>query len=166
MNIIVNVSQNWAIGKNNSLLFHISQDMKFFKSHTVGNTVIMGRKTLDSLPGGRALPNRKNIVLTHDLSFSRENVTVCHDIDELKKEIKDIDTNSVYVIGGESLYRQLLPLCDTAYVTKVKASVPDADAFMVDLDEASEWDVITPVELLNENGIEFAFLTYKRIPKN
>lgn len=163
MNIIVNTDKNWAIGKDNKLLFHISQDMKFFKSHTQNNTVVMGRKTLDSLPGGRALPNRTNIVLTGNKDFERENVTVCHTIEEIKEAIKDIPSESIYIIGGQSLYTALLPLCDTAYVTKVDSIAEDADAFMVNLDEQPDWTVAEESETFNEKGYDFKFVTYKRI---
>lgn len=163
MNIIVNVSENWGIGKNNELLFHISADMKFFKEHTTGNTIVMGRKTLESLPGSRALPNRANIVLSRKSDFECENVTVYHSVDELIESIKELDSNSVYVIGGESLYRELLPFCDTAYVTKVEKNVPDADAFMVDLDAHPQWSIESESDSLTSNGLNYKFVTYKRI---
>ncbi len=162
MNIIVNISKNWAIGKNGSLLFHISNDMKFFKEHTTGGTVVMGRKTLDSLPGGRALPNRENIVLTHNENFSREGVIVCHSLGELEKKLSERISENIYVIGGESLYTTLLPLCDTAYVTKVNKAVPDADAFMPDLDKVSDWEITEESETLSDNGLEYKFVTYRR----
>lgn len=163
MNIIVNVSKNWAIGRNNELLFHISADMKFFKEHTTGNTIVMGRKTLESLPGSRALPNRTNIVLSRKPDFECENVTVYHSVDELIKNTENLDSSSVYVIGGESLYRELLPFCDTAYVTKVDKEVPDADAFMVDLDAHPQWRAESESDTFSANGLDYRFVTYKRI---
>ena len=163
MKLIVNVSKEWAIGKGNELLFHFSKDMKFFKDHTTGNVIVMGRKTLDSLPGGRALPNRANIVLTKNVSFERSGVTVCHSADELKDVLKDYDSDSVYVIGGESIYKLLLPYCDTAYVTNTDAPAPDgADAFMTDLDSDTDWEILECSEEFTEKGLSFKFLTYKR----
>ena len=162
MNIIVNVSKNWAIGKNGGLLFHISEDMKFFKEHTTGNTIVMGRKTLDSLPGGRALPNRRNIVLTRNEEFTREGVTVCCSADELRSLLSGVESGSIYVIGGESLYRGLLPLCDTAYVTKVDEAVPDADAFMPDLDSDPDWETSGESSEHESGGRRYKFVTYKR----
>nr|APO28803.1 Dihydrofolate reductase [uncultured bacterium] len=162
MNIIANVSKNWAIGKNGSLLFHISADMKFFKEHTSGNIVVMGRKTLDSLPGGRPLPNRTNIVITRNEEFSRSNVMVCHSMDELRSLLSGYESGSIYVLGGESLYRDLLPLCDTAYITKVDKDVPDADAFMPDLDNDPGWAIDEVSERFESNGLEYIFVTYKR----
>ena len=161
MKLIVNVSENWAIGKNNGLLFHLSQDMKFFKEHTTGNTIVMGRKTLESLPGAKPLPNRENIVLTRNKDYHPHGVTVYTGIDELIKNIHD--TDNVYVIGGESLYRDLLPYCDTAYVTKVEKTIDDADAFMVNLDNDSNWQISDISEEFEEKNLKFRFVTYKRI---
>lgn len=162
MNLIVNVSKNWAIGKDGGLLFHIPADMKFFKEHTTGNVVVMGRKTLDSLPGGKALPNRTNIVLTRSNDFTRENVTVCRSMDELKTVLSGYDSAGIYVIGGESLYRALLPFCDTAFVTKVDKEAPDADTFIPDLDAMPEWTVTDRSEPAEHKGLEYSFVTYKR----
>ena len=160
MKLIVNVSKNWAIGKNNALLFHISQDMRFFKEHTIGNTIIMGRKTLESLPCARPLPGRNNIVLTRNKDYHPEGVTVYTSIDEFIENTPDRD--NVYVIGGESLYRDLLPYCDTAYVTKVEENADDADAFMVNLDDDPGWKVSDLTEEFEEKGLRFRFITYTR----
>lgn len=163
MKLIVNVSSDWAIGKGNSLLFHFSQDMKFFKSKTTGNIIVMGRKTLDSLPGGKALPNRTNIVLTRSSDFERSGVTVCHSVHELMYTLKDYNSDNVYVIGGESVYKLLLPMCDTAYVTKTDAPSPDgADAFMPDLDCDPSWELTESSDEFTEKGLKFRFLTYQR----
>lgn len=162
MNIIVNVSKNWAIGKDNGLLFHLSQDMKFFKGHTQGKTVVMGRKTLESLPGGNPLPNRKNIVLTRDMSFTKEGVTVYHSIEELLQNIGVAESIDTYVIGGESIYRELAPYCSIAYVTKVDAEADGADAFMVNLDNDPDWKIADESEELEEKGYRFKFVTYEQ----
>lgn len=160
MNLIVNVSENWAIGKGNSLLFHLSEDMKFFKSHTVGKTIVMGRKTLESLPKSSPLPNRTNIVLTKNAGFEKDGVEIYTDIDKLIQNLKDKD--DVYVIGGESIYKALLPYCNKAYVTKVAATVDDADAFMPNLDLNPDWEIEAESETLSEKGYDFKFVTYKR----
>lgn len=162
MNIIVNVSENWAIGKGNSLLFHLSEDMKFFKSHTVGKVVVMGRKTLESLPKSSPLPNRTNIVLTKNKDYQKENAVICNSIDELLDTIAQYKSDDVYIIGGEAVYRSLLPYCDRAFVTKVSAEAPDADAFMVDLDASGEWEIESESEPISEKGYDFKFVTYKR----
>lgn len=160
MNLIVNVSKNWAIGKGNSLLFHLSQDMKFFKAHTTGKTVVMGRKTLESLPGGKPLPNRKNIILTRNPEYKPEGVTVYNSVEDFLKD--NPDTDDIYVIGGETLYRDLLPYCERAFVTKVDATVNDADAVMVNLDSHSDWEIEETSDDLEEKGYTFRFVTYKR----
>ena len=162
MNLIVNVSENWAIGRGNELLFHLSTDMKFFKSQTIEKTVVMGRKTLESFPGKKPLPKRKNIVLTTNPDFCAENVEIIHSIDELLKKIDLENSEDIYVIGGETIYRQLLHYCDTAFVTKVASTVNDADAFMVNLDDDENWEIADESETMNEKGYDFKFVTYKK----
>ena len=162
MNLIVNVSENWAIGRGNELLFHLSTDMKFFKSQTIEKTVVMGRKTLESFPSKKPLPKRKNIVLTTNPDFCAENVEIIHSIDELLKKIDLGNSEDIYVIGGETIYRQLLPYCDTAFVTKVASTVNDADAFMVNLDDDENWEIADESETMNEKGYDFKFVTYKK----
>ena len=161
MNLIVAVDENWGIGNNNSLLFSIKQDMKFFRETTMGNTVIMGRKTLDSFPSGRPLKNRENIVLTRDKNFKREGVTVCHSVDELKELINGAKSDELFVIGGEQIYNLLLPLCDTAYVTKVGAK-KSADAYMVNLDLDKEWEIEHQSEPFLDADYPYQFIVYKR----
>ena len=161
MNIIAAADKNWGIGNKGNLLTHIKEDMKFFKEHTTGNTIIMGRKTLESLPGSKPLPNRTNVVLTRNCDYNPDGVEVFHSIDEFLKS--DINKENVYVIGGESLYRELLPYCDTAYVKKVDATVSNADAFMVDLDSDSGWKVVSESEVFTEKGYDFKFVEYNRI---
>ena len=134
MNAIVAVDNNWAIGYRGELLFHIADDMKHFKTLTTGGTVVMGRKTLDSLPGGKALPNRRNIVLTRDPNFSRENVEVAHNVDELTTMVDVIGDPSVWVIGGAQIYVLLFDYIYDIYVTKVDTVVENADAWFPDLD--------------------------------
>lgn len=159
MKAIVNVDKNWGIGIGNSLLNHLSPDMKFFKEKTTGNVVVMGKSTFLSFPGPKALPNRVNIVLTTDKSWSAPDVIVCHSLDELFIQLERYDTNTVYVIGGESVYKQLLPHCDLAYVTKVETSKP-ADKFFPNLDEKKEWRIDEEGEMLEHNGVNFRFVTY------
>ena len=160
MKLIVAVSENWGIGKDNDLLFSIPTDMKFFRETTKGHTVIMGRKTLESFPGGKPLKNRENIVLSRNLP-SGEGYTVVRSVDELLSLIKTT-ADEVFVIGGESVYRLLLPYVDTALVTKVNKTVP-ADSFMPDLDADDEWALEGKSEPISENGVEFCFCTYKRV---
>lgn len=155
MQAIVAVSKNWGIGKDNQLLFRISADLKRFKALTAGQTVVMGRKTLESLPGGKGLPDRCNIVLTSDPHYAAENAECVH---TLAGVIFTAGADAM-VIGGETVYRQLLPMCDRVYVTKVFAEV-EADAFFPDLDADPHWEVAEESEIMEENGLRFQYVDY------
>lgn len=161
MNLIVAVDENWGIGKNNDLLFHVPEDMKFFRSMTTGKFVICGKNTLMSFPGGNPLPNRKHFVLTHGSLSESENLVAVSDLDKLLSLVKDLPDDDVFVIGGESVYRQLLPYCKKAYVTKIFQSDPQATVFFPNLDEHPDFTLTDPgVKLTSKNGIEYAFLVY------
>ncbi len=162
MKTIVNVDNNWGIGLGDSLINHIPADMKFFKEKTTGNVVVMGKSTFLTFPGQKALPNRVNIVLTTDRSWSAPDVIVCHSIEELFEQLRRYDTNTVFVIGGSTVYEQLLPYCDTAYVTKVDNEKP-ADKFFPNLEESSEWKMVCESENMEYNGVNFKFTTYRSI---
>lgn len=162
MKTIVNVDNNWGIGLGDSLINHIPADMKFFKEKTTGNVVVMGKSTFLTFPGQKALPNRVNIVLTTDKTWSAPDVIACHSIEELFEQLKRYDTNTVFVIGGSTVYEQLLPYCDTAYVTKVDNEKP-ADKFFPNLEESSEWKMVCESENMEHNGVNFKFTTYRSI---
>lgn len=134
MNIIVAVDKNWAIGKENKLLVSIPADMKFFRSTTTGKVVVMGRKTLESFPNGLPLKNRTNIVLTKDKNYKVKDAIIVHSIEEALEELKNYASEDVYVIGGDSIYAQMLPYCDTAHVTKIDFGY-EADAWFPNLVE-------------------------------
>ena len=159
MKLIAAVSENWGIGKDNGLLFNIPKDMRFFRETTMGKTVILGRKNLESFPGGRPLKNRTNVVLTRDEGFFCEGALTANSIDALLA-MPCVDDDS-FVIGGESAYRQLLPYCDTCYITKVFEK-PDCDRFMVNLDESDEWELVSETEKEEDNGHLISFCTYKK----
>lgn len=159
MKLIVAVSDNWGIGKNNDLLFSIPKDMKFFRETTMGKTVILGRKNLESFPGAKPLPKRPNIILTRDKNFVCDGATVVNSIDDLLA--LPVDFDEAFVIGGEEIYKQLLPYCDLCYVTKVKATA-QADKFMVNLDELGEWELTNESEEIEDNGYTLTFCTYER----
>lgn len=157
MKMIAAVSKNWGIGKNGDLLFSIPADMKFFRETTKGSTVVMGRKTLDSFPGGNPLKNRVNIVLTNDKNFRRDGVIVCHTKDEILEKVKNND--NVFVIGGEAIYHMFLEDCSEAYITKVDATA-DADKFLDNLDLLPEWQIIEKSEIIEDNGYNIQFVKY------
>lgn len=161
MKTIVNADKNWGIGIGSELLNPISADLKFFKQKTTGNVVVMGKATFLSFPGKKALPNRVNIVLTTDKSWSAPDVIVCHSLDELFEQLERYDSDTVYVIGGTSVYEQLLPYCDTAYVTKVETA-KTADKFFPNLDADDGWECVFEDEEMEEKETRFRFTTYKK----
>ncbi len=161
MKLIVATAADWGIGKNGGLLANNKEDMKFFRNTTSGNVVVMGRKTLESFPGGRPLKNRDNIVITSDTAFSREGVFVVHSIEEaaaLAEERAGKD-KEIFVIGGESIYRQMLGLVDTALVTRMNKSY-DADTYFPNLDESDEWELVNKGEEMEYEDGTFRFCTY------
>lgn len=159
MNAIVAVDQNWAIGRENGLLFSLPGDMKRFRALTLNGTVIMGRKTLDSFPGGRPLPKRRNIVITRDPDFAREGCEAVRD-PEAALALAAEDEN-VWLIGGGSIYAALLDRCQRVYVTRVEAAAEGADAFFTDLDALPEWTVEHTGEAVTENGLTYRFVEYR-----
>ena len=160
MNLIVAVDKNWAIGKNNKLLVSIPADMKFFRETTMGNVVVMGRKTLESFPGGQPLKKRINIVLTKDKNYKVKDAIVVNSIEELLEELKKYNSESIYVIGGESIYRQLL-YCDMAHITKIDHAY-EADTFLPNLDEDKEWELTGVSEEMTYFDLEYVFARYER----
>ena len=161
MNLIVAVDKNWAIGKENKLLVSIPQDMKFFRETTIGKVVVMGRKTLESFPGGQPLKQRTNIVLTTDKNYSVKDAIVVHTIDELLEELKKYNDEDIYVIGGESIYRQMLPHCTLAHVTKINHAY-EADTYFPNLDEASDWELAQILQSGEEDGIAYEMCIYAK----
>ncbi len=162
MKLIVNVDNQWNIGNDGDLVFPIPEDMKFFRTTTSNKIVVMGRKTLDSFPGGNPLKNRVNIVLTRDTEFSREPAVVCNSIDEVLEKVKEYDTDDVYIIGGAEIYKAFLDYCDTALVTHVDAVAPKADKKFPDLSAIPEWELTEKSEEKEGNGFKFRFCTYKK----
>ena len=161
MKAILAADKNWGIGYNNHLLVSIPSDMKFFRQTTTGKVVVMGRKTLESFPNGMPLKNRTNIVLTGNQNYQVKDAIVVHSEDELMEELKKYDTDDIYVIGGESVYRMMLPYCDTAYVTKIDRAF-QADTFFPNLDEMDEWEMTEESEEQTCFDLEFYFTKYER----
>lgn len=161
MNLIANVDINWAIGKNNQLLVKIPADTKFFRETTTGKVVVMGRKTLESFPNGQPLKNRTNIVLTHDRSYQVKEAIVVYSMDELHEELKKYPSEDIYIIGGESIYRQLVDECDVAHITKVDFAY-DADAHFPNLDEKPEWRITQDSEEQTYFDLIYHFYKYEK----
>ena len=135
--------------------------MKFFRETTTGKVVVMGRKTLESFPNSKPLPNRVNIVLTRDAKYEAKGAIIVHSKEELNEELKKYNSDDIYVIGGESIYRMMLDECDRAFVTYVDYSY-DADTYFPNLDEMSDWKLAEESEEQTYYDIEFYFRTYTR----
>ena len=161
MNLIVNVDSNWAIGSRGKLLVSIPEDMKFFRSETTGKVVVLGRKTLDTFPGGQPLKNRTNIILSHNPDYKVKGAIVCHSVEEVLEELKKYNSEDVYIIGGDSIYKAFLPYCDVAHVTRTD-HVYDADAWFPNLEEDPEWVLTGESEEKTYFDLEFRFCRYER----
>ncbi len=162
MNLIAAVDRNWAIGYKNELLVRIPEDRKWFRETTTGKAVIMGRKTLESFPNKSPLKNRLNVVITSDMNYSVPGVVVVHSIDEAVEAVRDYADDDVYVIGGESIYRQMLPLCSTAHITKVDYAY-QADAHFPDLDKEEGWKITETSDERTYFDIIYEFVKYERV---
>lgn len=161
MNAIVAVDENWAIGKENGLLFSLPEDMRFFRDSTCGKIVICGRKTLESFPGKKPLPNRLHWVLTGSLRADEDRVRYFHTVDEVLAAVQNTD-KEVFVIGGSSVYRQFLPYCRKVFVTKIFESAVDPDSYFPNLDESPHFRLVTPVTVQESaNGLKYAFVVYE-----
>lgn len=161
MNIIVAIDEKWGIGYKNELLVRIPADQRFFRETTTGNVVIMGRKTLESFPGGQPLKNRTNIVITSKEDYQVKDAIVVHSVEEALEQVKEVPSENVYVIGGASIYEQMLSLCDTAHVTKI-AYTYQADTYFPNLDEMPEWKITGESEEQTYYDLEYTFVKYEK----
>ncbi len=161
MNCIVAVDENWAIGYKNELLVRIPADQKFFRQETTGKVVVLGRKTLETFPQGRPLPNRTNIIVSTKQDYQVKDALVVHSIDELLEELKKYNTEDIYIIGGDSIYKQMLPYCDTAHVTKIDHAYA-ADSYFPNLDEMEEWEITADSDEQVYFDLTYHFLKYER----
>jgi len=159
ISMIVAMAENRAIGKNNELLWHLPKDFQHFKSVTMGKPIVMGRKTFESI--GKALPGRKNIVITRDNHFTAEGVVVVHSIAAALEASEEFD--DVMVIGGASFYEQMLPMTETLYLTVVHQDF-EADVFFPEI-KAEEWNVVERVkhEADEKHAYPYSFITYRRV---
>ena len=161
MNLIAAVDRNWAIGLGSKLLVRIPNDQKMFREETTGKVVVLGRKTLETFPNGLPLPSRTNIILTTNRDFEVRGGIVVHSIEELLEELKKYPSEDVYIIGGESIYKQMIDYCDVAHITKIDYSY-DADAYFPNLDEMPEWSITADSEEQTYFDIEYTFLKYEK----
>lgn len=161
MNLIVAVDKNWAIGYQNKLLVSIPADMRFFRDETTGKVVIMGRNTLESFPGGQPLKNRTNIVISGRKDYKVNNAIVVNSVEEALKEVSKFKSEDVYVIGGESIYCQMLPYCKVAHVTKIDYAY-QADTYFPNLDEMEDWVLAEESDEQTYYDLAYTFCRYER----
>ena len=164
MNIIVAVDKNWAIGFENKLLNSIPEDMKFFRETTTGKVVVMGRKTLESFPNKRPLKNRTNIVITRQKDYQVDGAVVLHSVEEALDYLKQFKSEDIYVIGGASIYEQMLPYCDVAHVTVMDYAY-QAYTWFPNLDKMEEFVVAADSEEKTYFDLEYCFKMYVRKSK-
>ena len=159
---IAAVDRNWAIGNKGQLLISLPEDQKgVFKKYTAGHTVVFGRKTLETFPGQRLLPNRVNVILSRNFDFQKEGAVILHSVDELE-DFLSLSADEVYLIGGASMYNSLIGLCDKAIITSIRAEF-EADCHFPNLDEDPAWE-LTEEEppVMSEKGVEFTVRHYSR----
>lgn len=159
MKIILAVDENWGIGKNNKMLFHLKKDLKHFKDTTIGNIVIMGRNTYESI--GQALPSRENIVLTRNPDYEAKNVKVFNNPDDILSYTKE-SKKEIFVIGGQEIVDIFLPYVNEAIITKIKAK-KDADTYLHNFDQDKDFEIVSKSQDHEEDGIHFSYVTYRRI---
>ena len=161
MNLIAAVDNNWAIGNKGQLLVRIPADHRMFRQETLGKVIVYGRKTLETFPMAQPLDRRTNIVLSKNPNYKVNNALVVHSIDELLEELKQYPSEDIYIIGGESIYRQMLPYCDTAHITKVDYSY-QADAFFPNVDKDPEWEITADSDEQTYFDLDYTFVRYER----
>lgn len=160
MNIIVAVDKYWAIGNQGQLLVTIPHDQKLFREQTLGKVIVMGRKTLESLPGQKPLYGRTNIVLTHDRNYRVSGALVCHSIAEVMAAVRPYPDEAVYIIGGQQIYDQFLPYCRTAYVTYIDFAY-SADSYFQNLGQCGQWQLVQASEEQTYFDLCYEYRIYK-----
>lgn len=159
MKAILSADLNWGIGRDGELLQRVPEDMKFFRKMTAGKIVVMGRETFESLPGRQPLKDRINIVLSRSADYCDDRLIMCRSVDDLFIELGKYDPDDIFVIGGESVYTQLLPYCSEAFVTRFEKEF-DADRHFPDLDAMENWVLAEKSERHFYNDMGFRFLKY------
>jgi len=160
-NLIAAVDRNWSIGRKDRLLASIPRDRQLFLNETLGKTIVMGRRTFESLPGRQPLYGRENIVLSRDKTFSPQGVTLMRSLEETLAYLGKRSGEQIYVIGGESIYGQFLPLCTAAHITYMDYAY-DGDRFLPDLGKDRGWEMITESEEETYFDIPYTFRFYRR----
>ncbi len=163
MNLMVTADNNWAIGSKNRLLVRIPNDQKLFRQETEGRVVVYGRRALETLPQGLPLPGRTNIVLSSNPAFRVKDALTVHSLEALLEELKKYPSEEVYVAGGESVYRALLPYCSVVHATRIDHAY-EADAYFPDLDKDPGWQITAEGDELTYFDLPYRFVKYERCP--
>lgn len=164
MKLIAVVDSNWAIGNRGQQLVNIPQDQKLFRDRTLGKVIVMGRKTLESLPGGQPLYGRTNVVLTRDMRFQAKGAKICHSVDEVLELLKEIPQDDIYIIGGQTIYEQFLPYCEEAFVTWIDYEY-HADTYFPNLDKSESWEMTEESDEQTYFNLCYMYRTYKKIQR-
>ena len=160
MKCIAAVDRNWAIGLKGRLLVSIPNDQKMFRNETAGKVVVLGRKTLETFPNGLPLKNRTNIILSRDPAYKVKDAITVHNDEELFALLKTYDSDDIYIIGGDSVYKRYVKYCDTAIITKID-QVYESDAFFPNLDDDPDWVLTAESEEMTYFSVEYTFREYK-----
>lgn len=161
MNLIVAVDKNWSIGNQGQLLVSIPEDKRLFREETLGKVIVMGRKTLESLPGKQPLYGRVNIVLTKNPDYKVKGAIVCHSLEEVMKELEKYEENDCFIIGGQSMYEQFLPLCNIAHVTYIDY-LYSADTHFPNLDQDFDWEMTRESDEQTYFNLCYTYRLYQR----
>lgn len=162
MNFIVIMDENYGIGYKGNLLTYLPEDLKFFKEKTIGNVIVMGRSTLESLPEGKPLLNRSTIVLTKSKDYRCEGAVVVNSLEELFEILEFYGNKEIFIAGGEKVYHQLIPYCKSGYITKIQKTFK-ADKYFDPIDKMSNWVKTWESEEKEYNGTKFKFTKYENL---
>lgn len=162
MNAIAAVDRNWGIGYRGRLLVRIPLDQQWFQNTTKGRVIVAGRKTLETFPNGMPLPARKNIILSENPDFQVKGAQVTHSLEETLQLLKNYKSEDIYIVGGESIYRQFLPYCDVAHITRIDYMY-EADTYFPNLEEMLEWKLTGESEEQTYFDLEYTFQRFERI---
>lgn len=168
MILMLTADENWKIGLKGKMLIDLQEDLKRFKEKTTGNIVVMGRSTLEAIPGERALPNRINLVMTRNKNFNKKDIIAINSIENLFETLDKINkdkSKKVFVIGGESIVNQLLKYCTKAYITKILKDFKNHDTSIPNLDKLDGWKRVREGDIIKQDDVKYKYVDYIYEPK-
>lgn len=163
LELIFIVDENWNIGLNGDMLYKTKVDLDHFRNITESQVLLMGRKTLEALPGGRGLKDRINIVLSRDENYQAENIVLVNSLDQMEREIEKYPDKKIFLIGGENLVKQLFDYCTYAYITKINHKFENFDSSIPNLDDLDNWKIVKKQGPVDDKTHLLTFLEYKKI---